>query len=443
MEYQSQKIAHWYFRIALLLFVLQVIMGLWLAFSYTFTVPQWVVDKFPFSTAREIHTNLLVLWMLLGFMGGAYYIVPEETGTEIFSPKLAWFQLIALVATGVTALIGFVFGWTQGRPLLEIPRPLDIIVVIGALIFLFNIGITMFKAQKWTVIQGTLLGGLIFLALLYLFGIPFYKNEVIDWYYWWWVIHLWVEGAWELVTGAIFAFILIKLTAVDRQVVEKWLYVEIGLFLFTGIAGTGHHYYWIGAPKYWLWVGGVFSALEPVPIVLMLLDTMNYVKRRQARIINPLTWTFAIGCAVLHVIGAGVWGFMHTLPQINYYTHGSQVTVSHGHLAFFGAYALLNLTVFYYAIPKLRGIDEYNPSKGKFGFWMMSSAMMLMGISFGIAGIIQSYVERVLGMGYMTAQSYMRLWMGVTFTLGLFFLSGVIVTVIDLLTVRPLKEENG
>jgi len=175
----------------------------------------------------------------------------------------------------------------------------------------------------------------------------------------------------------------------------------------------------------------------------MLLDTMNYVKRRQAKIINPLTWTFAIGCAVLHVIGAGVWGFMHTLPLINYYTHGSQVTVSHGHLAFFGAYALLNLTVFYYAIPKLKGIDVYNPSRGKFGFWMMSTAMMLMGISFGIAGVIQSYVERVLGMGYMTAQSYMRLWMGVTFTLGLFFLSGVIVTVIDLLTIKPLKEEKG
>ena len=443
MEYQSQKIAYWYFRIALLLFVLQVIMGLWLAFNYTFTVPQWVVDRFPFSTARAIHTNLLVLWMLLGFMGGAYYIVPEETGTEIFSPKLAWFQLIALVAAGVTALIGFVFGWTQGRPLLEIPRPLDIVVVIGALVFLFNIGMTMFNARKWTVIQGTLLGGLLFLALLYLFGIPFYKNEVIDWYYWWWVIHLWVEGAWELVTGAIFAFILIKLTGVDRQVVEKWLYVEIGLFLFTGIAGTGHHYYWIGAPKYWLWVGGIFSALEPLPILLMLIDTMNHVKHRQSLIKNPLTWTYAMGCAVLHVIGAGVWGFMHTLPQINYYTHGSQVTVSHGHLAFFGAYALLNLTVFYYAIPKLKGIDIYNPSRGKYGFWMMSTAMMLMGISFGIAGVIQSYVERVLGMGYMTAQSYMRLWMGVTFTLGLFFFSGVIVTVIDLLTIRPLKEEKG
>ncbi len=265
MEYRSQKIAYWYFAIALLLFTLQVVMGLWLAFSYSFTVPQWIVDKFSFATARAMHTNLLVLWMLLGFMGGTYYIVPEETKSEIYSMKLAWFQLIALVATGVVALVGFIFGWTQGRPLLEIPTSLDLIVVVGALVFLFNVGMTMYLAKRWTVIQGTLLGGLLFLALLYLFGIPFYRNEVIDWYYWWWVIHLWVEGAWELVTAAIFAFVLMKLTGVDRQVVEKWLYVEIGLFLFTGIVGTGHHYYWIGAPKYWLWFGGIFSALEPLP----------------------------------------------------------------------------------------------------------------------------------------------------------------------------------
>ena len=439
MEYRSQKIAYWYFAVALVLFTLQVVLGLWLAFNYTFTVPQGIVDVFSFATARAMHTNLLVLWMLLGFMGGTYYIVPEETKSEIYSPAIAWFQLVTLVATGVVALVGFVFGWTQGRPLLEIPRPLDIVIVIGALLFLFNVGMTMFLARRWTAIQGTLLGGLLFLALLYLFGIPFYQNEVIDWYYWWWVIHLWVEGAWELVTAAIFAFVLMRLTGVDRQVVEKWLYVEIGLFLFTGIVGTGHHYYWIGAPKYWLWFGGIFSALEPLPILLMLIDTMNHVRHREAKIVNPLTWTIAIGCAVMHMIGAGVWGFMHTLPQINYYTHGSQVTVSHGHLAFFGAYALLNIMVFYYAMPKIKGIEIYDPSRGRTAFWTMSTAMMLMGLSFGIAGVVQSYLERVLGMGYMAAESYMRLWMGVTFFLGFFFFAGVLLMVTDLFTLRPAR----
>jgi nitric oxide reductase subunit B len=131
---------------------------------------------------------------------------------------------------------------------------------------------------------------------------------------------------------------------------------------------------------------------------------------------------------------------MHTLPQINYYTHGSQVTVSHGHLAFFGAYALLNIMVFYYAMPKIKGIEVYDPSRGKVAFWTMSSAMMLMGLSLGIAGVVQSYIERVLGMGYMAAQSYMRLWMEITFFFGICFFIGVLLMVSDLLLLRPARK---
>ncbi|MGQ9495191.1 MAG: cbb3-type cytochrome c oxidase subunit I, partial [Thermoanaerobaculaceae bacterium] len=103
--------------VSLLLFGLQVLMGLWLAINYFATIPQPIVDVFPFSTARAIHTNLLVLWLLLGFMGATYYLVPEETNSELHSPQLALVQLVLLTAVGVVALVGFLFGWTQGRPL--------------------------------------------------------------------------------------------------------------------------------------------------------------------------------------------------------------------------------------------------------------------------------------------------------------------------------------
>lgn len=440
MEFKSQKVAYPYFALALLLFLLQVLLGLWLAINYFVTLPQGLVDVFPFSTARAMHTNLLVLWLLLGFMGGTYYLLPDETKSEIYSTKLAYLIFVVLGLTGVVALVGFLFGWNQGKPLLEIPTELDFVVVVGALLFLFNVGMTMIKANRWTAIQGTLLAGLVFLAVLYLFGIPFYRNLTIDWYYWWWVVHLWVEGAWEMITAAIFAWVLMKITGVDRAVVEKWLYVEIGLFLFTGIAGTGHHYYWLGAPRYWLWIGGIFSALEPLPILLMVIDTMRHVKERKLPITQRLVWTYAVGGAFFHLLGAGLWGFAHTLPQVNYYTHGSQVTVSHGHLAFFGAYAMLNIMVFYYAMPKLKGIEVYDPTRGKVAFWTMTTAMMLMGLTFGIAGVVQSYVERMLGMGYMAAQSYMRLWLGVTFFLGIFFFIGVLIMVTDLLSLRPARR---
>jgi len=441
MTYRTQSIAYPYFVLALVLFVLQVIMGLWLGINYFATLPQEVVDAFSFSTARAMHTNLLVLWMLLGFMGATFYMVPEETQSELAWPKLAIAQLVILAATGVTALVGFIFGWTQGRPLLEIPRPLDIVVVIGALMFLANVGMTMIRAKRWTATQGSLLAGLVFLAVMYLFGIPFYRNTAVDWYYWWWVIHLWVEGAWELIAAALTAFMLIKLTGVERKVVEKWLYVELGLFLFTGIAGTGHHYYWLGAPKYWLWVGGIFSALEPLPIMLMVVDTWRDVRHRTKPLEPRLTWVYLFGMVILHFIGAGMFGLAHTLPQINYYTHGSQVTVSHGHLAFFGAYALLNLTFFYFAIPRIKGMPGYlyKEKPGHWGFWLMSLGVLGMSLAFAVAGVLQTYLERVLGQPYIVAQEPIQFWMFIAFLHGLMVLAGVVITVKHLLTLKPAE----
>ena len=247
-------------------------------------------------------------------MGGAYFILPLECKRELFSVKIAYLQLAIFAGTAVTAVVGFLFGWTQGKPLLEIPVPLDLLIVVAALLFVANVGMTILQAKEKSVIQWMLLAGVTFLSVLYLFGIPFFKDLNADYYYWWWVIHLWVEGAWELITAAIVAYVIIAVTGVERKVVEKWLYVETGLFLFTGLVGTGHHYYWIGAPDYWLWWGGIFSALEPLPIALMVLDTWMHIKERKNPIVNPLLWTYIMGLALFHFLGAGVFGFIHTLP---------------------------------------------------------------------------------------------------------------------------------
>ncbi len=449
MRYQTQRLAYPYFVVALLLFPLQVLVGLWLAANYFLTMPQGLVDVFPFATARAIHTNLLVLWLLLGFMGATFYVVPEETGRELAWPRLALVQLVLLAGTGVVAIVGFLFGWTQGRPLLEIPRPLDLVVVLAALMFLGNVVTTAVRGHRWTATQGSLVGGLTFLALLYLFGIPFYQNAAVDWYYWWFVIHLWVEGAWELIVAALTAFMLMKLTGVDRQVVEKWLYVELGVFLFTGIAGIGHHYYWLGTPAYWLWVGGIFSALEPVPIALMVIDTFRYVKERREPLQPRLTWVYIVAGVLLHFVGAGLFGFAHTLPQINYYTHGSQVTVSHGHLAFFGAYVMLNLTFMYFAVPLVRKLPRgaYDERAGHWGFGLMSAGVLGMSMAFAVAGVLQTYLERVQAEPYMIAARPIRFWMFVAFAHGLIAIAGVVITVVHLLTLRAprpaLEADRG
>jgi nitric oxide reductase subunit B len=228
-------------------------------------------------------------------------------------------------------------------------------------------------------------------------------------------------------------------------VVEKWLYVELGLFLFSGIAGTGHHYYWLGAPRAWLWVGGVFSALEPLPIALMVLDTWRVTRETPPHKVPALTWTYLVGMSVLHFVGAGLFGFAHTLPQINYYTHGSQVTVSHGHLAFFGAYVLLNLTFFYFAIPRLKGMEGglYEERGGHWGFWLMSLGVVGMCLCFAVAGVLQTYLERVIGQPYMVAQRPVRFWMLLAVIHGLMVLGGVLITVRHLLGLRPAGLAAG
>jgi len=440
IRYESQKVARWYLELSLLLFSLQVLIGLWLAINYAFTLPQGLIDVFSFATARAIHTNTLVAWMLLGFMGGAYFILPLECKRELFSVKIAYLQLFVFAGTAVAAVIGFLFGWTQGKPLLEIPVPLDLLIVVAALLFVFNVAMTIFKATERSLIQWMLLAGVTFLSLLYLFGIPFFSDLNADYYYWWWVIHLWVEGAWELITAAIVAFIIIEVTGVERKVVEKWLYVETGLFLFTGLVGTGHHYYWIGAPDYWLWWGGIFSALEPLPVALMVVDTWLHIKARKHPIVNPLLWTYIMGLALFHFLGAGVFGFIHTLPAVNYYTHGSQITVSHGHLAFFGAYALLNLVVFYFAMPQLKGIEKFDDRLGVWGFWTMVIAMVFMGLTFGVAGVLQTYLERILDIGYSTTHMAMMFWFKVVLFFGVIFLCGTLLTVYHLFTLKKVSE---
>ncbi len=439
MKYESQKIAYNYFLIATLLFGLQVVFGLITGAKYVWDHDP-LLNVLPFNTSRAIHINLLVVWLLFGFMGGTYYIVPEEAETELYSTKLANIQLVLFAAIGVTAIVGYIFGWSWGMPFLEQPTVLKLGIVVVALMFLFNIFMTMIKTKRWTVIQGVLLGGLATLAGMFLFGIPFLKNISTQYYWWWWVIHLWVEGAWELVAASLMAFILLKLTGVERQLVEKWLYVEVGLVLFTGIVGTGHHYYWIGTPRYWLWWGGIFSALEPLPILFMVIDTLRVVKERKIEVNNRVALYWAVGCAVMHFFGAGVWGLAHTLPQINQWTHGTQVTASHGHFAFFGAYVMVNLTVIYFALPQIKGIRVFSDKLSIIALRTMVLAMFLMALALGVAGVVQTYLQRILGLDYLTTQGYMKLWYAVFWASAWIFAAGAFMYVVDFFRLGRTRE---
>jgi nitric oxide reductase subunit B len=147
-------------------------------------------DYIPFNAARSSHLNLLVVWLLSGFMGAAYYIIPEEADREIYSEKLAIVQWAALNIVGVITIIGFQFGWWEGRKFLEIPRELDYLVVIDVLLFVFNIGMTIWNGKRFTTTSIVLFVGLAAAALLYLPGMITFDSQVLDSYFRWWVVHL-------------------------------------------------------------------------------------------------------------------------------------------------------------------------------------------------------------------------------------------------------------
>ncbi len=447
MQFQSQAVSRFYFTAAIGLFVAQILFGLVMGLQYV--IGDFLFPVIPFNVARMVHTNALIVWLLMGFMGAAYYLVPEESETELYSPKLAialfWIFLLAAALT----VLGYLFvpyaslaEWTgndllatMGREFLEQPLPTKLGIVIVALGFLFNITMTVLKGRK-TAISTVLLLGLWGLAVFFLFSFYNPDNIARDKYYWWFVVHLWVEGVWELILAAILAFVLIKVTGVDREVIDKWLYVIITMALVSGIIGTGHHFYWIGSAEYWQWWGSVFSAMEPIPFFAMTVFAFNMVNRRRREHPNRAATLWALGTGVMAFLGAGVWGFLHTLAPVNYYTHGSQVTAAHGHMAFYGAYVMVVITMISYAMPLIRG-RAANSGKAQvlemWSFWLMTVAMVFITLFLTAAGILQVWLQRVseTPLSFIAAQDQIGLFYWLREGAGAVFLIGLIIYIVS------------
>ena len=458
MKYQSQAVAKPYFIAAIGLFVGQILFGVILGMQYV--IGDFLFPEIPFNVTRMVHTNLLIVWLLFGFMGASYYLVPEESETELFSPKLALITFWVFLVAGALTILGYLLVPyatlaemtgnellpTMGREFLEQPTITKIGIVIVALAFIFNIGMTVLKGRK-TVITLVLLLGLVGLAVFFLFSFYNPDNLVKDKYYWWFVVHLWVEGVWELILGSILAFVLIKTTGVDREVIEKWLYVIIALALITGIIGTGHHFFWIGAPEYWQWWGSIFSALEPLPFFMMTVFAFNMVNQRRRNHPNQVAVLWAMGTAVMAFLGAGVWGFMHTLAPVNYYTHGTQITAAHGHMAFYGAYVMIVLTIISYAMPMLRGQEAANSKKSQvvemWSFWLMTVSMVFITLFLTGAGVLQTYLQRYSDnpMPFMEVQDKVQLFYWMREVAGIVFLIGLVLYIVSFFVGGKEAEE--
>ena len=443
MKYQSQSVAKLYFIAAIGLFVGQILFGVILGLQYV--MGDFLFPYIPFNIARMVHTNLLIVWLLFGFMGAAYYLVPEESQRELHSVKLAKLLFWVFLGAGVMIILSYLLIPyarlaeltgnsllpTMGREFLEQPTIGKIGIALVCLGFVYNIAITVLSGRK-TVINMVLLTGLVGLVVLFLFSFVNPENLVLDKYYWWWVVHLWVEGVWELILASLLAFVLIKTTGVDREVIEKWLYIIVAMALITGIIGTGHHYFFIGAPGYWLWLGSIFGALEPIPFFLMTLFAFNMVNKRRRIHANKAAVLWALGTGVMAFLGAGVWGFLHTLAPVNYFTHGTQITAAHGHMAFYGAYVMVVLCIISYAMPKLRG-RVANSNKAQvvemWSFWLMTVSMVFITLFLTAAGVVQVFLQRMgdTPLPFMVVQDKLEIFYWMREVSGVIFLIGLMV----------------
>jgi len=445
MKYSSQMVAKPYFIFALILLAGEIVFGLSMGVQYLYG--DFLFPAIPFNVLRMVHTNLLIVLLLFGFMGATYYLIPEESERELWSPMLAKITFWVFAAAGVATILGYLLVPyatlaeltynnllpTMGREFLEQPTITKIGIVLVVLSYILNVTMTVLLGRK-TTISVILLTGLFGLAFFFLFAFYVPENLVMDKFFWWFVVHLWVEATWELILGALLAFVLIKTTGVDREHIDKWLYLIIAMTLISGLAGTGHHFFFIGTPGYWLWIGSIASAAEPIPFFLMILFAWNMVKNRRIQHDNQIALTWAKGTAVVGFLGAGVWGFLHTLAPINYYTHGTQLTAAHGHLAFFGAYVMICFTLISYAMPILRGRPHGNGAKAqsveRVSFWMMVIGMIGLTLALTVAGIMQIEMQRLRdvaeALDFMSAQDAIRTVYGVRLAFGVMVLLGLL-----------------
>lgn len=467
LQTESKKIGMMYFRVAIVLFGAQLLMGLIAAIQ--FLMPSFLFEIFDFSVARMVHINALVVWMLYAMIGSVYYMLPDETGYDVVGGglgKLAFWVLTLAVTVVVLVYILVQVGsgteasiWliNEGREYIEAPRWADIGIVVVVLTFYWNIFATFLKGQK-TGIMTVMIVDLMALAGLYLAGMFFTDNISMDQYWWWWVIHLWVEATWEVFVGTLAAYALIKIIGAKREIVEMWLWIEVLMLFGSGILGLGHHYFWIGTPEYWWEIGALFSALEPVPLVAMFVHVLydwgkeqgiaNAKGETKSIMNNGPAMAWIVTNAFGNFLGAGIWGFFHTLPQVNIYTHGTQFTAAHGHLAFFGAYATILIGMMYLGTQGAYGVKNLKATfNSKMAITLITFGVLGMTVALTVAGYEQVLVERAeLGGGwnaffaaqelpwYIQAQT----WRGI---MGVVTFIGFIYLVLDLLTIGKKAQK--
>ncbi|MGL5684112.1 MAG: nitric-oxide reductase large subunit [Marinifilaceae bacterium] len=385
---------------------------------------------FPSSLLRTWHLQLAIFWIATGFVAGGLYLARILGGQEYKGQKILTnllFAAFALVIFGslLSEWAGLSGWWqdatfwlgSQGWEYLELGRLWQILLIVGLLSWFALIVRSTRPALKRESTRRITIMFLVAAFAIPLFYLPalFYGSEthytVVDtWRFW--IIHLWVEGFFELFATTMVALIFIELGLINRKIGLRIIYLDAILILMGGIIGTGHHWYFSGQTQFNTALSACFSALEVVPLVILCLEGYSFMKTSnnpmQESSITKFKWTlrFLMAVGFWNFVGAGIFGFLINMPIVSYYEIGTMLTPNHGHAAMFGVFGMLSLALCTFVLRQVCK-DEHWPGVEKWvkiSFWGVNIGLVLMIVmSLVPGGFAQLY--DVVENGYWHARS--------------------------------------
>jgi nitric oxide reductase subunit B len=434
----SQKALWKYFLVVAGVLLVQILAGTIMAHYYSERASFYGIDVdkwLPFAFLRSVHLQAAIVWIGVSWIGAGLFLAPligrgEPAGQRHLVNLIFW-VLVVIVAgaligdyLGIMGLIGKHWFWfgNQGLSYLELGRFWQILFFVGLAVWclvllrafwptlkaLFRQGRSFYSLFR---IEHLLWYSTLAVAVIYVFGMiplasPNPSFTITD--FWrWWVVHLWVEWAFETFTAAVTGYFLMSLGLVSRQLVERAVLFEWILILLSGILGTGHHMYWVGEPDLWVGVGSMFSFLEVLPLFLLVMEAIDQRRHIAERKNFPyrLAYLYILGSAFWNFVGAGVFGGgTLNAPLVNYYEHGTFLTLNHAHTAMFGAFGLLAIGLVYMVLRYLNGDRAWSDRLGVWAFWLYNAGMVLW-IVLNFYPIGWPQLEAVYTHGYAYARS--------------------------------------
>jgi nitric oxide reductase subunit B len=384
-----------------------------------------LADFLPYSVARTWHQQLAIFWIATAWLATGLYIGPAISGHEPKYQRLGVnFLFGALLLIVVGSMIGqwmavmgyitdlrsnFYFGH-QGFEYVDLGRAWQILLSIGLFLWFF-----LMARAVWPAIRQKSEGRhMLVLFLLASVAIPVFYTPSLMWgqnthlsistYWRWWVVHLWVEGFFEVFAAVVMAFLFARMGLIRMATATATVLFSTIIFLFGGIIGTFHHLYFAGTPTGVLAFGAVFSALEVVPLLLIGYEAYENLRHSRAKDwVARYRWPiyFFIAVSFWNLLGAGVFGFLINPPVALYYMQGLNTTPLHGHTALFGVYGMLGIGLMLFCLRGLSGEKPWKTKLLKFSFWSLNLGLFTMAVTSLLpVGIIQALASMEHGMWY-------------------------------------------